>query len=325
MRARLLLLAGALVAFGASLGSGFHFDDYAIFADPVLRSGWGWLQIWSLRQTRPLTYLTFWLNYQVGGRDPLGYHFLNLALHLGVVLLLLRVPAEAGAGTGAPGSRRRCSPCTRSKLKQWITFGGAASCWQGCSAPRRCGPGWTAAAGWRWCGSPWRCWPRRSARPFRCCLRCWSGAGVRRADGLSAGAHAAMLALALAAAARVIYATAVTPGAPAGLQAGISPWKYFLAQGVVIPRYFRLLAIPYGFTVDPEIHVPPVWLGLRGMAGHRRRRRCGCGGAPRGWWPGWFSCCPVRPSSLPPTWPPIGACIFPCFASLRRPACGSHV
>ena len=88
MRARFLLLAAALAAFGASLGSGFHFDDYAIFADPTLTSPGGWLGIWSLRQTRPLTYLTFWLNYQVGGQDPLGYHLLNLGLHLGAVLLL---------------------------------------------------------------------------------------------------------------------------------------------------------------------------------------------------------------------------------------------
>ena len=41
MRARLLLLAGALAAFGASLGSGFHFDDYAIFSGPIPRSGTG--------------------------------------------------------------------------------------------------------------------------------------------------------------------------------------------------------------------------------------------------------------------------------------------
>ena len=88
MRSRLLLLAAALVAFGASLGSGFHFDDYAIFPDPVLTSPGGWLAIWSLRQTRPLTYLTFWLNYQAGGQDPLGYHLFNLALHLGAVMLL---------------------------------------------------------------------------------------------------------------------------------------------------------------------------------------------------------------------------------------------
>ena len=87
MRARLLLLAAALVAFGASLGSGFHFDDYAIFSDPALTSPWGWLHVWGLRQTRPLTYLTFWLNYQTGGQDPLGYHALNLLLHLGAVLL----------------------------------------------------------------------------------------------------------------------------------------------------------------------------------------------------------------------------------------------
>jgi hypothetical protein len=31
MRARLLLLPAASAAFGASLGSGFHLDDYAIF------------------------------------------------------------------------------------------------------------------------------------------------------------------------------------------------------------------------------------------------------------------------------------------------------
>src|ERR1017187_3911807 len=98
MRARLLLLAAALAAFGASLGSGFHLDDYAIFSDPVLTSPWGWLQVWGWRQTRPLTYVTFWLNYHVGqalspanpvagGQDPIGYHALNLLLHLGAVLL----------------------------------------------------------------------------------------------------------------------------------------------------------------------------------------------------------------------------------------------
>src|ERR1044071_8435136 len=87
MRSRLFLLGAALVAFGASLGSPFHFDDYAIFADPALTAENGILGVWSLRQTRPLAYLTFWLNYQAGGQDPLGYHLLNLALHLGAVML----------------------------------------------------------------------------------------------------------------------------------------------------------------------------------------------------------------------------------------------
>ena len=68
-----------------------------------------------------------------------------------------------------------------------------------------------------------------------------------------------MFALSLAAGARVIYATAVTPGAPAGFGAGISPAKYLLVQGHVILRYLQLLAVPYGFTVDPEIS-PAQWL-----------------------------------------------------------------
>ena len=58
MRARLLLLAATLLAFGASLASGFHFDDYAIFSDPNLASASGWMAMFTLRQTRPLTYLT---------------------------------------------------------------------------------------------------------------------------------------------------------------------------------------------------------------------------------------------------------------------------
>src|ERR1035441_283151 len=78
MRARLVLLAAALVAFGASLGSGFHFDDYAIFSDPALQSARGWLAVWAPLQTRPLTYITFWLNRQMGAGDPLGYHLFNL-------------------------------------------------------------------------------------------------------------------------------------------------------------------------------------------------------------------------------------------------------
>src|ERR1035437_10339900 len=88
MRARLLLAAAALVAFGASLGSGFHFDDYAIFPDRLLRSSRGLLEMWGLRQPGPLTHLTLWLNYQAGGETALGYHALNLALHLCAVLLL---------------------------------------------------------------------------------------------------------------------------------------------------------------------------------------------------------------------------------------------
>src|SRR6185369_1498768 len=90
MRARLLLLAATVLAFGASLASGFHFDDYAIFADPAMASASGWMEMFTLRQTRPLTYLTLWLNYAIeGSGSAVGYHLVNLALHLVAVALAL--------------------------------------------------------------------------------------------------------------------------------------------------------------------------------------------------------------------------------------------
>src|ERR1700759_840250 len=99
MRARLLLLAATLIAFGASLGSGFHFDDYAIFNQISLA------RVFTLGETRPLTYLTFWLNYTLGGGDPLGYHLVNLALHIAAVLLafacLRRMMPETAAFAAA--------------------------------------------------------------------------------------------------------------------------------------------------------------------------------------------------------------------------------
>ena len=70
-----------------------------------------------------------------------------------------------------------------------------------------------------------------------------------------------MLALSVAAGARVVWALSVTPGASGGVQAGISPFHYLLAQSVVIWRYFRLTLLPYGFTVDPDIHVT-LWVGI---------------------------------------------------------------
>jgi tetratricopeptide (TPR) repeat protein len=75
-----------------------------------------------------------------------------------------------------------------------------------------------------------------------------------------------MILLALAAGARVVWAAGLTPGAWAGSGAGISTWKYFLAQGPVILRYLRMAVIPYGFTVDPDIPIPAVWAGLLAWA-----------------------------------------------------------
>ena len=76
--ARVGLAAAVLAVFGGLATASFHLDDYAIFSDPVLTSGSGWWEVWRPIQTRPLTYFTFWLNYQLGGENPAGYHVLSL-------------------------------------------------------------------------------------------------------------------------------------------------------------------------------------------------------------------------------------------------------
>jgi tetratricopeptide (TPR) repeat protein len=267
MRGRLLLLAAALAAFGASLGSGFHFDDYAIFSDPILRSSWGWLQIWGWRQTRPLTYLTFWLNYQIGGQDPLGYHAVNLLLHLGAVMLayecLRRLLPERAALAAAAlfavhplqaeavnyvwgRSIVLAALLCFASLLWWIT-----------------GRQWAAVACF---AAALLAKEECAAFPLVLLVLAWNRpAGLSGRDGLARPgglSHIlAMLGLAVAAGARAAYAAAVIPGSRAGLHAGISPWKYLLAQGPAVLRYFRLLIVPRGFTVDPDIHVPAVWVG----------------------------------------------------------------
>jgi len=254
MRARLLLLTAALVAFGASLGSGFHFDDYAIFSDASLQSPRGWLEIWSLRQTRPLTYLTFWLN----GRNPAAMHAVNLLLHLAAVLLAFEClrrllpertaliaaalfavhPLQAEAVDYIWGrSIVLAAVFCFASLLSWLT-------------ERR----WMAVA---FFAAALLAKEEVAAFPL---LLLWLDHKRGR------GKISLMLALSLAAGLRVIYATAVTPGAPAGVQAGISPWHYFLAQGLVIWRYMRLLVAPFGFSVDPQIAIPSVWAGLGGWA-----------------------------------------------------------
>ena len=257
MRARLLLIGATLAAFGASLGSGFHFDDYAIFSDPVLTAASRWKNLWSLTRTRPLTYLTFWLNYQVGGRDPLGYHALNLLLHLGAVLLAFEclrrlLPERAALAAAAIFAVHPLQAESVDYVWGRSIVLAALLC---------------LAALWAWIeGRYWLA------------VVCFAAALLAKEevaafplallllDRKHWAQIAAMLGLSAAAGAHVLYALSATPGAPAGAQAGISPGSYLLTQGVVILRYLRLMIVPYGFTIDPDIRVPALWIGLAAWA-----------------------------------------------------------
>jgi protein O-mannosyl-transferase len=258
----MVVMAGVLAIYGASLGAPFHLDDYALFSDPTITSPSGWWSVWRPLQTRPLTYFTFWLNYQLGGQNAIGYHAANLALHLFAVWLLypilVRLLGERPAWIAVAlfalhpiQTEAVVYVFARAILLATVFCLLALRSWLN--------ERYWAAAGWFVLAllSKEEC----VAFPFFLLL-------IRRAILPCAG----MLCLSIAAGCRVVLALKILHISGAGASAGISPLDYFTTQGIVILRYFRLLLAPYGFTCDPDIpivrdwHAWVAWVAILGLA-----------------------------------------------------------
>jgi tetratricopeptide (TPR) repeat protein len=105
----LLLLTLTVVAYVPALEAGFIWDDDAyVTTNGTLRSLDGLRRIWlepgAVPQYYPLTFTSLWLNYQLWGRHPLGYHLVNIVLHgLNAILfwLVLRRLQVPGAWVAA--------------------------------------------------------------------------------------------------------------------------------------------------------------------------------------------------------------------------------
>ena len=249
MRNRLLLLGAALAAFGASLLSGFHFDDYAIFSGPLLLSA---------SRPQALTNATYWLNNQIGGRDPFTYHLFSLALYLAAVFLayecLSRLLPERAAFAAAavfaihPIQAEAVNYVSaRADLLSAVFCLAALLCW---------------LTNRRWLAVP--CFAAALLANEYCLALPLLLLVVEQALPPASSLRQripflAMFLLSLAALACLIHALRISHGL-------IAPLKYFLAQGPALWRYLRLLAIPYGFSVDPDIRVPAIWLGALAWA-----------------------------------------------------------
>jgi tetratricopeptide (TPR) repeat protein len=81
-----LLLLAALVAYAPALSGGFIWDDDAHVTAPALRSTAGLWRIWidphATQQYYPLAHSVFWLEHRLWGADPIGYHVVNVVLHV---------------------------------------------------------------------------------------------------------------------------------------------------------------------------------------------------------------------------------------------------
>ena len=97
----LLIVAGAL-AYADSFDGVFVFDDrMEIRGNPAIRSLWRPIEAMfggPGLPRRPLPYLSFAINYALGGLDVSGYHVVNLAIHLAAAVVLYDIVRTTLAG-----------------------------------------------------------------------------------------------------------------------------------------------------------------------------------------------------------------------------------
>jgi tetratricopeptide (TPR) repeat protein len=91
----LILAVVTLLAYQPAWHGGLVWDDDANIAGPELRSLDGLRRIWfvprATQQYQPLFYSSSWLQQRLLGDSPTGYHLVNLLLHVGCVVLVLKI------------------------------------------------------------------------------------------------------------------------------------------------------------------------------------------------------------------------------------------
>jgi hypothetical protein len=258
------ILALVVAVYAQTLAFPFHFDDRAILADPVLASPHGWWRVFRLEQTRPLTYLTFWLNYRLGQDHPAGYHALNVFLHSGA------------AAAAFAAFRRLVSPAAA--LAAAAVFALHPLQTEGvCYVFAR-----ASILAALFCLLSWRAW--LAGRPWWALGSfCLALAAKEEAVSfpifllLTSGRRewrplAAMLAASVAAGVRLFWVAAHTPGS------GLTPrpsLDYLSLQAVAVAKYLQLFLLPIGQNFDHHIQrsstlAVVVILGLIGVAVWRR-------------------------------------------------------
>jgi hypothetical protein len=89
----LLVAAATALAYANTFAAPFHYDDQnVILGNPALRD---LAALWPPAGPRWLGELTFALNLRFGGEDVLGFHVVNLLVHLGAALLVHRLARTA--------------------------------------------------------------------------------------------------------------------------------------------------------------------------------------------------------------------------------------
>jgi protein O-mannosyl-transferase len=97
-------LAAVLLAYEPALDGPFVLDDLHL---PFTGEEYAQLPLigW-IRGLRPLLMLSFWVNYQLSGMQPVSYHFLNLLLHVATGGLVFLIGRKLLGRAGESGFKR---------------------------------------------------------------------------------------------------------------------------------------------------------------------------------------------------------------------------
>jgi tetratricopeptide (TPR) repeat protein len=94
------LIGLTFAAYLPALRGGFIWDDEVMLTNSqVIKSSGGLYYIWcttTLPDFFPLTSTSFWLEWRLWGLHPFGYHFTNILLHAGSVVLIWRALTRLG-------------------------------------------------------------------------------------------------------------------------------------------------------------------------------------------------------------------------------------
>jgi tetratricopeptide (TPR) repeat protein len=100
LKAAVITLAVGVIYFPVLHGDWLWDDDQLVTNNPVIQDPAGWSKIWltpgSLIDYQPIKASVVWLQWQLWGRDTLGYHLTNILLHLISALLVWRLLGKFG-------------------------------------------------------------------------------------------------------------------------------------------------------------------------------------------------------------------------------------
>ena len=264
MLSRVFLFIAVLLAFGASVTHGFHFDDYSIIHGAP----------WSAWRTRPLTSVSFLMSARLSS-NPALWHLVSLAAHFAAVLLLYQLLLRfmtpmaaliAAVVFGVHPIQAESVAYVYSRSTLFSTALSVATCLLWLKRRR-----WFAVA----------CFGTALIAKEDCVtlplVIFLAELPTIRDKLLPIGS---MLLLSMMVTLNTLLATRLVSGSGAGFSAGVSPLSYFLNEGYVILGYLWLVLIPYGFTIDPEFNITPSralvsWIlvtGLIGFAVWKRQR-----------------------------------------------------